>query len=562
MVPVREHRSPAGRRVTIALLGLCLVVPVIASGGAAPAHWIIFTDKGPAEAHRIAPPPALLRLTDRARDRRERRGHSAHADWADLPLAESYLDRLRDRGLRIRTRSRWLNAVSVSGLEDPGTLSAEPWVKQIRPVARGRLEPITDHPPLRAPPRDRDDPHDYGLSAPFLHQIGVPALHERGLDGTGVLVGVIDTGFCLLHPALAPLDVTGCWDFIQDDSLVCNEPGESCYQHRHGTMVLSALAGRIDGELMGPAFGASFLLAKTEEVGNEDSVEEDRWVAAMEWMEAMGCDVVSSSLCFYTGYGFSDLDGVSSPAAQAADRAACLGVLVVNAAGNRRQNFGHIGVPADAMRLLAVGGVDLANEVTDFSGPGPTWDDRIKPDLAAGALAVPVADSEGGYCLAQGTSFSAPLVAGLAALLAEADPLASPCQLAWALKLSADRANAPDNDVGWGVPDGEFALEILAGGPPPAGSTSFMFHPATPNPFRDRTTLHFALDHKQHVRLDILDIRGRHLRRLVDRPISAGEHCFCWRGRDDAGRRVSGGVYMARLNAGSREISVKLLYLP
>ncbi len=526
------------------------------------AHWVFFRDKGPHEARRDAVTLESTRLTERAVERRERRGERHLSEWADLPLAESYLARLRERGLKIRSRSRWLNAVSVTGLDDPGALAAEPWVKGVERVAGGRVEP-TDRRPLRGtPPRDRDDPHDYGLSAPFLHQIGVPALHERGLDGNGVLVGVIDTGFCLLHPAFASLDVVGCWDFIQNDSLVCNEPGEPCGQHRHGSMVLSALAGRIEGEFMGPAFGASFLLAKTEEVENEESVEEDRWVAALEWMEAKGCDLVSSSLCFYDGYEFSDLDGVSSPAARAAERAACLGVLVVNAAGNRRQDFGHIGVPADALRLLAVGGVDLAGNVTEFSGPGPTWDDRIKPDLVAGALDVPVADSEGGYCLVWGTSFSTPLVAGLAVLLAEANPQASPSQLAWALKLSADQAGAADNNRGWGIPDGELALDILAGGIPPMGGVDLELLPATPNPFRDRTTLHFALDRRCHVRLEIFDLNGRRLRRLLDRFISAGEHSFCWLGRDDAGRDLAGGIYLVRMRAGDRELGAKLLYLP
>ncbi len=555
------RRSPACRCSVFVVLSL-LITGSVPAWAEAPAHWVFFRDKGPHETRQTAVSRDLTRLTERAVDRRERRGDRHLTEWADLPLAESYLDRLRARGFRIRSRSRWLNAVSVTGLHDPYALTAEPWVERVEEVAGARVEPISERPAWNSRTRDRNDPHDYGLSAPFLHQIGVPALHERGLDGNGVLVGVIDTGFCLLHPAFASLDVVGCWDFIQDDSLVCNEPGEPCGQHRHGSMVLSTLAGRIEGELMGPAFGAGFLLAKTEEVENEDSVEEDRWVAALEWMEAMGCDIVSSSLCFYRGYEFSDLDGSSSPAARAADRAACLGVLVVNAAGNLRQDFGHIGVPADASRLLAVGGVDLEGETTDFSGPGPTWDDRIKPDLVAGALDVPVADSEGGYCLAWGTSFSAPLVAGLAALLAEANPQASPCQLSWALKLSADQADAADNDRGWGIPDGELALDILAGGVPPMEGIDLKLLPATPNPFRDRTTLHFALDRRCHVRLEILDISGRRLRRLLDRFISAGEHHFCWLGRDDAGHKLASGIYLVRMRAGDRELGAKLLYLP
>jgi len=521
------------------------------------AYWVFFADRGRYVDASRAQIRELATIDELAIRRRARRGHVEGPDAFDLPPDPGYLRRLRERGLTVRLTSRWLNAVSVLGLDDPIALAAEPWVERCVPVGLAAPRAPNASPRGDAHP-NRDDPHDYGLSAPLLHQIGVPPLHERGLTGHGVRVGVIDSGFCLLHPAFDRLEVADCWDFINDDSLVCNEPGEPCEQHRHGTMVLSALAGSMPGQLMGPAFDATFLLAKTEEVDNDDHVEEDRWVAALEWMEARGVDVVSSSLCFYQGYDMSDLDGDSAPASVAADHAACLGVLVCNAAGNRREDLGHVGVPADGDRVIAVGGVDEDGDVTDFSAPGPTSDDRIKPDIAARAVDVPVADADGDYCLAWGTSLSTPLVAGLAALLVQADPDATPCQLGWALKLSADHAGDPNNDVGWGVPDGALALAILEGGIPPEGATPFRLFPASPNPFRESTTLRFALDRKMHVTLVIYDVRGRRVRTLVDRAISAGQHCFCWHGKDDTGKTLAAGTYLAQLNSGARRESVKL----
>ena len=70
----------------------------------------------------------------------------------------------------------------------------------------------------------------------------------------------------------------------------------------HGTVTLSVLGGLPDGQLIGPAYGADFILAKTENTDSETPVEEDNWAAAAEWAEALGADVISSSL------GYLDFD--------------------------------------------------------------------------------------------------------------------------------------------------------------------------------------------------------------------------------------------------------------
>ncbi len=82
-----------------------------------------------------------------------------------------------------------------------------------------------------------------------------------------------------------------------------------------------------------------------------------------------------------------------------------------------------------------------------------------------------------------------------------------------------------------------------------------------PNPFREATTIRFALPVDGRVRLDIVDVTGRIVATLVDEPRSTGSHDATWDGRNDAGARVASGVYFARLAHGSEVAMRKVLRL-
>ena len=86
-------------------------------------------------------------------------------------------------------------------------------------------------------------------------------------------------------------------------------------------------------------------------------------------------------------------------------------------------------------------------------------------------------------------------------------------------------------------------------------------HPASPNPFNPSTTIPFELAEAGHVWLDIFDARGRHITKLVNRPMTAGRHDVTWQGVDSAGESVGSGVYFARLRAGGKTMSQKLVLL-
>ena len=66
----------------------------------------------------------------------------------------------------------------------------------------------------------------------------------------------------------------------------------------HGTSTLSLIGGFYEGQLIGPAFNADFILAKTENTESETPIEEDNWIAAMEWADSIGVDVTSTSLTY------------------------------------------------------------------------------------------------------------------------------------------------------------------------------------------------------------------------------------------------------------------------
>jgi subtilisin family serine protease len=283
-----------------------------------------------------------------------------------------------------------------------------------------------------------------------------------------VVVAVFDAGFSdLNHEVFSSLHIVAARDFVNGDDDVAD--GADRGEGSHGTMTLSVLGGMQEGHLVGPAFAADFILAKTEDTDSETPVEEDHWAAAAEWAEALGADVISSSLGYlrydspFPSYDFRSMDGQTAISTRAAGMAAERGVVVVNSAGNSGFNATHntLGAPADGVHVLAIGAVDAEGRRTSFSSVGPTADGRIKPDLAAQGQSVVVAmpGTVSRYGTANGTSFSCPLVAGVVALLLQVNPGATPEDIAGVLRSTSGQAGRPDNQLGWGIVNAEVAVK-------------------------------------------------------------------------------------------------------
>ncbi len=379
-------------------------------------------------AERDAAVPQEPLVSERALDRRERRGTLRGPQETDRPLAASQVAAIAALGATVRVESRWLNAVSVSiGRERLAALRALPFVTRIEPVRVGHREELVPSEPQGGIAGD-----EYGASLEQLGQIDLLSLHARGFRGDGVVIGVLDTGFNRVHAAFAsaehPLDVIAEWDFINNDPNTGIERGDPSNQHRHGTWILGTLAAYLPGQLVGAAYEASYILAKTEAVPTETPIEEDYYVAGLEFIEAHGADIATSSLGYIDWYVQEDLDGASAVTTIAVNIATAKGLVCLTAAGNSGHDedplTSHLVAPGDALEVITCGAVDAAGATAGFSSDGPTADGRMKPELLARGVATATVHSTNATGLAalNGTSLSTPLVAGAVACILDARP--------------------------------------------------------------------------------------------------------------------------------------------
>jgi serine protease AprX len=562
------------------------------------AVWVFLRDKG-------APPaPGTVQnaISARARARRLKvRPAEPAVEDADLPLDAAAVAEVVSRAERLRQRSRWFNAVSVEAT--PAQISQLlqlPCVRSIELVARARrAEPgasasgasgagkagVAEAPGSVASPRAIDitgstgDPtlaarFNYGAALGQMQIIHVVDLHNLGYDGHGVLVAHFDDGYSVTHESLAGLDIVGAHDFVDHDADPAPQPGCMPECGYHGVITLSLLGGFAPGKLVSPAFGASYLLARTENDQSETPVEEDNWVAAAEWADSLGADIISSSVGYNTfdapfpSWTWQDMDGNTTRIVRAADMAVARGIFVVQAVGNEGFVEGPspppntLVTPADGDSVLAVGAVDPSRHRWLYTSWGPTADGRIKPDvMAAGANAwFALGSGPAAYGSNSGTSLACPMVAGTAALLLQAFPDATPIELRDALRATASRAAAPDRYEGWGIIDALAALQYLIDHTPPT-TNPFGGRPAhaaaNPYPFaaglsiryEPQPAIHYQLLAPATVALEIHDVRGRLLHRWRAAAEPAAMHALEWNGLDDRGRPAGRGVYLVRLEA-------------
>lgn len=388
-------------------------------------------------------------------------------DWYDYPVASSYLLELESAGIGIKQKSKWFNAVSAWISKDQiETLKNLSWVIRVEPVMRMKrrfydLEWPKDSEIQKVRERQTED-LNYGSSFTQNNQINVPAVHNLGIYGQGVRIAVFDNGFRLPnHQAFDSMTIVATYDFVDHKvSVVPNNPNPSFGSH--GVNTLSTIGGYKPGQLIGPAFRAHYLLARTENDSSETPVEEDNWIAAIEWADEYGADIISSSLGYIEmdpgspySYTWQWMNGDSCRITRAADMATWRGIVVVNSAGNEGSHPDHntLVAPADGDSVIAVGAVTSGGTRTSFSSVGPTVDGRIKPDVMAMGSGVVVASATNptGYTTASGTSFSCPLTAGVCGLILSANPLLTPFQVREALRNTANNAASPNNQYGWGI---------------------------------------------------------------------------------------------------------------
>ncbi len=406
-------------------------------------YWVFFRDKKGVEFNPVA------YFDQKAIDRRIRMNLPLYSE-SDYPVSPDYIAHIEKITGKVLTICRWLNAVTVEVPPDKlETLTGYDFVTGLRQVEFVKYDAFCDEGEAGL----TEDKME--LMRKQLQRMGGDIFKANGIDGRGVRIAVFDGGFPGVdeYPEFRHLVAEGriikTYDFVRKKKVV--------YDHiPHGTMVLSCIAGIHGDARMGLATGAEFLLALTERKGEHFS-EEENWLAAVEWADKNGADIINSSLGYtYKRYFPTDMDGHTSLVARAAELAAGKGMLVVNAMGNdgnRRWEF--MGTPADADSVLSVGGIDPNTDYhIRFSSYGPTSDMRRKPNVSAYAEVIAVKKDKA--VKTQGTSFSTPLVTGFAACIMQMNPNLTNMEVFSLIEQSGHLYPYFDYAHGYGIPQADF----------------------------------------------------------------------------------------------------------
>lgn len=451
--------------------------------------WVEFTDKDNS-------PFTLSRphefLSQRAIERRYRQ--NIPIDLYDLPVSSQYVNHiLEDPELTLYYKSRWFNG-AMFGTSDIASLQGildKPFVRFTElaksPLAKKDNEyngtQISINQLTSKENRLTNFVHEawfpysvyaaqtihsgYGTAENQINMVNGQALHDQGYWGNGKVIAVLDSGFRSVDTLQAFQELWNNSRILGYRDFSLNKK-ELFQGHAHGTVVLSVMGAYLPGNYSGAAPSASYWLLRTEDAATEFRVEEYNWLAGAEFADSAGVDIINSSLGYTRfddpdqNYTFSDLNGSTTVVARAANMAFSRGILVVSSAGNYgAQSWRYVGSPADAHGALAVGATNANGERASFSSFGPTYDGRIKPQIMAQGQGTAVVNASGGLSNANGTSFSAPLIAGLAACLWEMAPEATNNQIKRAIIRSSNQYMNPDTLYGFGIPDFEYAASLL-----------------------------------------------------------------------------------------------------
>jgi subtilisin len=281
-----------------------------------------------------------------------------------------------------------------------------------------------------------------------LQELGAPDLWDEGYTGKGVLVGHLDTGVDGKHPALKKAIAEFAeFDMLGREVTPTPKPHDT---DEHGTHTAATIAGRaVGGKTVGMAPGA--MLASAIVIEGGDVVA--RVLGGMDWAVGKGVKILSMSLGF-RGWWQDFLPLTKLLRAR--------NVLPIFAVGN--EGPGTSRSPGNYWQACSIGAADRGRGIADFSSSQrfKRTKDPVVPDIVAPGVDIVSAKPGGGYQTMDGTSMATPHVAGLAALLWEAKPLATVNQIEQAIFRSCRRGPSMDLERGnRGIPNGPRALTLL-----------------------------------------------------------------------------------------------------
>lgn len=486
-------------------------------------HIVKFRDKA-GTPHTLSNPTTYL--SARAITRRTK--YNIGIDSTDLPITPRYLDSIRlIPNVTLLNSSKWLNQVAIL-TTDPAALikiNSYPFVQSVSPVAprffttnpgrkfeKETIEPISSPAAGRASNQNLD----YGQTFSQINIHNGQHLHNLGFQGEGMILAMLDGGFFTYKTNIVfdsiriNNQILGEWDFVDNNQ---NTDEASA----HGMNCLSIIAANRPGIMVGSAPHTKFWLFRTEDVLSEYPVEEQNWVAAAEFSDSAGVDVISSSLGYQDfddptfDHLYPQRDGNTAIVTIGADLAAKKGMIVMNSAGNYGglpDQRKYISCPADGDSVVAVGAVNTAGVIAGFSSWGPNSAGKLKPNIVSVGWGTTVASTSGTPTSGNGTSFSNPNIAGLITCLWGAFPEFSNMKVIDAVQRSSHKYNNYDQHYGYGIPDMRKAYYILKtdrsqqqfGGPG--------WFKATPDPFTDQIDVSFIADDEGEVKLYLKNITG------------------------------------------------------
>lgn len=499
-----------------------------------------------------------------------RQNQSIPIDWYDLPVNDSYVSTIQNLGVTILNKSKWLNGITIF-CDNPELITAISqltFVNSIKkcydinyryPDNKFNLEEVIledwanfkqncfVNSTLR---------YNYGPSLRQVQMLNGDSMHRMGYQGSGKIIAVLDAGFYKadILPAFDSLwangQIIGAKDFVK--------PGNNVFlEYEHGMEVLSTMGGNIPGLLIGTAPKAKFWLLRTEDQASENIIEEYNWVSAAEFADSAGVDIINSSLGYTqfddTTYNHTcnDMTGDGTPVTQGANRAVTRGMIVVNSAGNSGgSSWRCVSAPADGFNVVAVAAVDSNGNRALFSSVGEAAH-RIKPNVAAMGAQTVMSSPGGGITRRSGTSFSAPLIAGMAACLWEAAPTWSNTSITRAIELSSSQISNPDSLLGYGIPDFPKALVHLV--TPPDNKTLALR--VFPNPFVASLTVVLPSYTNALVDIQIMDLFGR-IRFSVENQSVGEENPYLYLGNLSG---IPAGNYFLKVITGESVLFQKLI---
>ena len=515
---------------------------------------VFFADKEDV-AISIANPITIL--TQRAIDRKMNRGNVI--DERDVPVNEAYKAEVdAATGITVLAKSKWLNAVFVRGsqtnIENLLNLS---YVTEIE-----FMDKSLNFGPTGEPTYDKfwienqeSVVYNYGDATNQTEMISVDYLHEQDYTGEGMIVAFMDNGYpnVLTNHAYQTLRdegrLLGYYDFVER----VEDPDGS---GSHGASTLSDAAAFLDGQFVGTAPNASYYLFVTEDGNDENPVEEAYWVEALERADSLGVDVINTSLSYrdfspnYPQYDYSyeDLDGQTALGSRGANHAFDKGMIMVNSAGNNgNDSFPWVGSPSDSPGVLTIGAVNSVGNYVNFSAIGPTVDGRVKPDVMAKGRNAAVVDPNGNVTTSSGTSFSSPIMAGAVASLWQASPNLKNDAIMQIIRESAHLYNNPTNQMGYGIPNFEDALNAILqlGYEDQFQKEQFALYP---NPVTTQINISFPKS-IENAELSLYNILGE---RVLQTQISAVKNTI-----DVSG--LTSGMYIAAIESNNKKTSFKII---